>query len=304
MIFFIFLKNKILKKIEKKIKKKYPIMDFDLQSILLDQFLDVSVPLGLKKGQELESSPASFTADSLDLSSLNFDMSSSNTTTSNTTVATPNENLSAAGGHFDLDFDLGSIDDALNNNNNNNSNGVSLPDEITSPLALRRADYSARTDDVDLNNLLSLNLDMFLTASSPVSSTTTTTNAPKAGRPLSSVSKKRSKSLTTTHPNRASNISKPKIRGRKPSLHYDDSEVFKCELCERRFKRQEHLKRHVSSLHMGERPYQCDICLKSFSRSDNLSQHKRIHNNTNGGTNVQKRSSSASTNSRRVSARI
>lgn len=68
-----------------------------------------------------------------------------------------------------------------------------------------------------------------------------------------------------------------KTRGRKPSLVPDLSKQFGCEFCDRRFKRQEHLKRHVRSLHMGEKPFECHICNKSFSRSDNLNQHIKTH---------------------------
>ena len=68
-----------------------------------------------------------------------------------------------------------------------------------------------------------------------------------------------------------------KTRGRKPSLILDASKQFACDYCERRFKRQEHLKRHVRSLHMGEKPFGCHICDKKFSRSDNLNQHIKTH---------------------------
>jgi hypothetical protein len=50
-----------------------------------------------------------------------------------------------------------------------------------------------------------------------------------------------------------------------------------CELCNRRFRRQEHLKRHYRSLHTQEKPFECNECGKKFSRSDNLSQHARTH---------------------------
>ncbi|KAG7131378.1 C2H2 finger domain transcription factor sebA like protein [Verticillium longisporum] len=66
-------------------------------------------------------------------------------------------------------------------------------------------------------------------------------------------------------------------RGRKQSLTEDPSKTFVCELCNRRFRRQEHLKRHYRSLHTGDKPFECQDCGKKFSRSDNLAQHARIH---------------------------
>lgn len=66
-------------------------------------------------------------------------------------------------------------------------------------------------------------------------------------------------------------------RGRKQSLTEDPSKTFVCELCNRRFRRQEHLKRHYRSLHTHDKPFECHECGKKFSRSDNLSQHARTH---------------------------
>ncbi|KAI9796043.1 MAG: hypothetical protein M1833_006551 [Piccolia ochrophora] len=66
-------------------------------------------------------------------------------------------------------------------------------------------------------------------------------------------------------------------RGRKQSLTEDPSKTFVCDLCSRRFRRQEHLKRHYRSLHTHDKPFECDECGKKFSRSDNLSQHARTH---------------------------
>jgi hypothetical protein len=66
-------------------------------------------------------------------------------------------------------------------------------------------------------------------------------------------------------------------RGRKQSLTEDPSKTFVCDLCNRRFRRQEHLKRHYRSLHTQEKPFECHECGKKFSRSDNLSQHARTH---------------------------
>lgn len=66
-------------------------------------------------------------------------------------------------------------------------------------------------------------------------------------------------------------------RGRKQSLTEDPSKTFVCDLCSRRFRRQEHLKRHYRSLHTQEKPFECTECGKKFSRSDNLAQHARTH---------------------------
>lgn len=66
-------------------------------------------------------------------------------------------------------------------------------------------------------------------------------------------------------------------RGRKQSLTEDPSKIFACDLCNRRFRRQEHLKRHYRSLHTHDKPFNCYECGKKFSRSDNLAQHARTH---------------------------
>ena len=66
-------------------------------------------------------------------------------------------------------------------------------------------------------------------------------------------------------------------RGRKQSLTEDPTKTFVCTLCSRRFRRQEHLKRHYRSLHTHDKPFECNECGKKFSRSDNLSQHARTH---------------------------
>ncbi|CAI4049434.1 hypothetical protein SUVZ_13G1760 [Saccharomyces uvarum] len=56
-----------------------------------------------------------------------------------------------------------------------------------------------------------------------------------------------------------------------------EEKPFHCHICSKSFKRSEHLKRHVRSVHSNERPFACHICDKKFSRSDNLSQHIKTH---------------------------
>lgn len=59
--------------------------------------------------------------------------------------------------------------------------------------------------------------------------------------------------------------------------HNDVDKPFGCHLCTKAFKRSEHLKRHIRSVHSTERPFACHLCDKKFSRSDNLSQHIKTH---------------------------
>ncbi|KAF9130531.1 hypothetical protein BGW39_002989 [Mortierella sp. 14UC] len=73
-----------------------------------------------------------------------------------------------------------------------------------------------------------------------------------------------------------------KSRTRRASLSPDGTaRVFTClvDACGKQFKRSEHLKRHVRSVHTLEKPFGCpyENCPKRFSRSDNLNQHIRIH---------------------------
>lgn len=66
-----------------------------------------------------------------------------------------------------------------------------------------------------------------------------------------------------------------------PSNVVTDHRPYPCPLpeCDRKFRRAEHLKRHLRTLHSNEKPYECPFphCRKRFSRSDNLNQHTRIH---------------------------
>ena len=80
--------------------------------------------------------------------------------------------------------------------------------------------------------------------------------------------------------------SKNRTRGRKENKEADlndESKIYLCNYCSRRFKRHEHLKRHFRSLHTFEKPFDCPKCNKKFSRSDNLQQHLKIHNASDNG---------------------
>ena len=58
-------------------------------------------------------------------------------------------------------------------------------------------------------------------------------------------------------------------------VHTGEKE-FQCEVCEKKFSRQEHLKRHMLT-HTKVKTHECDICSKKFSLKDHLVQHFRIH---------------------------
>ncbi|KAI9313831.1 hypothetical protein BX666DRAFT_2030002 [Dichotomocladium elegans] len=76
----------------------------------------------------------------------------------------------------------------------------------------------------------------------------------------------------------------PRSRGRRVSSIPSPTagaRMFTCTTdgCGKVFKRSEHLKRHIRSIHTLEKPFECPYqsCSKRFSRSDNLNQHIRIH---------------------------
>lgn len=122
------------------------------------------------------------------------------------------------------------------------------------------------------------------TGSSPITngnaeSSTASTQEPQQTQNQSSESSVSQPTPTTTEGDNSSAAAAAASarRGRKQSLTDDPSKTFICTLCSRRFRRQEHLKRHYRSLHTHDKPFECKECGKSFSRSDNLSQHARTH---------------------------
>lgn len=95
-----------------------------------------------------------------------------------------------------------------------------------------------------------------------------------------------------SHPSGPVEAVHPRFRDPSPTktgaLHESpDTKPFGCEHagCTKRFKRQEHLKRHERT-HTQDKPYGCEVvgCGRWFSRSDNLTQHVKTHlKNKNGG---------------------
>lgn len=105
----------------------------------------------------------------------------------------------------------------------------------------------------------------YMSNSYPIYQPTTTTNNNMPKVPM--------KSNTTKSTNKT-----PKSSTSSSSSITIKSHACPVTQCMRRFKRLEHLKRHMR-IHTLERPFRCSYpgCQKNFSRSDNLSQHIKTH---------------------------
>jgi hypothetical protein len=62
-------------------------------------------------------------------------------------------------------------------------------------------------------------------------------------------------------------------------------------LCTKNFRRPEHLRRHVITVHVDEKGYHCKVCSRSFSRRDNLREHYWTHLKRGGKVGKNKRMS-------------
>lgn len=60
---------------------------------------------------------------------------------------------------------------------------------------------------------------------------------------------------------------------------HEKTRAFQCMLCERRFGQKYHLAIHVSAVHEGKKPYACAMCSHKSARKSGLQRHMRtVHN--------------------------
>ncbi|KAF9578867.1 hypothetical protein BGW38_005129 [Lunasporangiospora selenospora] len=131
------------------------------------------------------------------------------------------------------------------------------------------------------------------TTSTPASSAATTAATTTTGASMMSMSMSMSGLVGLDGPGMMMKPTPKRSRGRRVASFPDTAsaasgcKVFTCRFddCGKIFKRSEHLKRHVRSIHTLEKPFECPIpsCPKRFSRSDNLNQHIRIHRSGSSG---------------------
>lgn len=66
------------------------------------------------------------------------------------------------------------------------------------------------------------------------------------------------------------------LQSHKRATHYNDKR-YKCDKCQKGFKRRRLLDYHTKAAHTGERPYKCDVCTATFVYPEHFKKHRRIH---------------------------
>ena len=51
----------------------------------------------------------------------------------------------------------------------------------------------------------------------------------------------------------------------------------KCEICEKVFSQAYRLRTHISTVHLGTKPFKCNVCSRAFARKSYLIQHGQVH---------------------------
>ena len=66
------------------------------------------------------------------------------------------------------------------------------------------------------------------------------------------------------------------LRAHMLARHEDDknaAKAFACQQCPKRFTRNDHLERHVESVHEKRKAFECAVCAHQFARKHHLSKH-------------------------------
>eukprot|EP00116_Pleurobrachia_bachei_P010767 sb/3471029/ len=58
---------------------------------------------------------------------------------------------------------------------------------------------------------------------------------------------------------------------------HSDSRPFHCDICEKTFKKQCHVKDHKDRVHLGIKPHVCQVCGKGFADKRDLTRHTLVH---------------------------
>ena len=121
------------------------------------------------------------------------------------------------------------------------------------------------------------------TSTSKSLSPTNLTQVNPSKQSMHSVTKPNKRASTTATTAASANLQELDPKGLLSApVVQNENGCFSCPECDKEFKRTEHLKRHIRSVHSNIRPYHCHYCERKFSRLDNLAQHIKTHYKVDG----------------------
>merc|ERR1712106_41791 len=127
-----------------------------------------------------------------------------------------------------------------------------------------------------------MKLSSILPKPSPKSSKSTPASSSKKGlsKPAPKLTEKRKRLEDATAAAAAANkgAKKMKLGSEEESQEAEQMRPFKCETCNARFFRQEHLTRHEKQ-HTGTQQFPCKMCGKSFPSKEKFKLHAKVHMN-------------------------
>ncbi|KAK6464138.1 hypothetical protein DFJ63DRAFT_333731 [Scheffersomyces coipomensis] len=177
-----------------------------------------------------------------------------------------------------------------NNNNNTQQSMGLLPPMATFPVASQQQDFynnysmpiaanvmtGASTLSTSITQTQGSHQDIIVMGSSSSSSTMQGSQLPGGDNDDDTIK------LNNNNNNKTTNTTKSKKSEKEIDIAKEAKKRHKCPICDSRFQRPEHVKRHLKS-HSSEKPFECDEpeCGKRFNRKDNLKAHlKKIHQRT------------------------